>query len=328
MQPQYCGSCWAFGTTSSLSDRLKIRNGAKGPDTILSPQVLVNCGGGGSCEGGDPGGVYYYVEKHGLPDETCQNYEAVDGKCKPFGVCENCAPGTPPEPFLPGTCTAVAAYTKYSVSEFGHVHGGADRDAAGNFLHNADKIKAHLYKDGPLSCGIHVTDKFEKYTGGIFSQSWVVPIPNHELALVGWGKDADSGEEYWIGRNSAFACGREEARRTDWGHRLGHVLGHPGLLQDQDAPLQPGRRMGLLVRHPGRRPDPGRRARGGGGARGPAPLPRPGQPGPAAGGGGRGVDPRRVPRAAVRPGDDARRVGHPRRERDLVRVDQPQPAHP
>ena len=162
MQPQYCGSCWAFGTTSSLSDRLKIRNGAKGPDTILSPQVLVNCNGGGSCEGGDPGGVYYYVEKHGLPDETCQNYEAVDGKCKPFGVCENCAPGTPPEPFLPGTCTAVADYTKYSVSEYGHVHGGADRDAAGNFLHNADKIKAHLYKDGPLSCGIHVTDKFEK----------------------------------------------------------------------------------------------------------------------------------------------------------------------
>ena len=166
MQPQYCGSCWAFGTTSSLSDRLKIRNGAKGPDTILSPQVLVNCNGGGSCEGGDPGGVYYYVEKHGLPDETCQNYEAVDGKCKPFGVCENCAPGTPPEPFLPGTCTAVAAYTKYSVSEYGYVHGGADRDAAGNFLHNADKIKAHLYKDGPLSCGIHVTDKFEKVSTG------------------------------------------------------------------------------------------------------------------------------------------------------------------
>ena len=225
MQPQYCGSCWAFGTTSSLSDRLKIRNGAKGPDTILSPQVLVNCGGGGSCEGGDPGGVYYYVEKHGLPDETCQNYEAVDGKCKPFGVCENCTPGTPPEPFLPGTCTAVAAYTKYSVSEYGYVHGGADRDAAGNFLHNADKIKAHLYKDGPLSCGIHVTDKFEKYTGGIFSQSWVIPMPNHELALVGWGKDADSGEEYWIGRNSAFACGREEARRTDLEDRLGTQAG-------------------------------------------------------------------------------------------------------
>jgi len=25
---------------------------------------------------------------------------------------------------------------------------------------------------------------------------------NHEIAVVGWGKDATTGVEYWIGRNS------------------------------------------------------------------------------------------------------------------------------
>ena len=25
---------------------------------------------------------------------------------------------------------------------------------------------------------------------------------NHEISVVGWGKDAETGEEYWIGRNS------------------------------------------------------------------------------------------------------------------------------
>lgn len=35
--------------------------------------------------------------RHGLPDETCQNYEAVDGQCLPYGTCENCFPSDGPE---------------------------------------------------------------------------------------------------------------------------------------------------------------------------------------------------------------------------------------
>ena len=42
--------------------------------------------------GGNPGGVYEYIHKNGVPDETCQNYEAIDGKCKPLGICETCSP--------------------------------------------------------------------------------------------------------------------------------------------------------------------------------------------------------------------------------------------
>merc|ERR1711871_515405 len=90
--PQYCGACWAFGTLSSLNDRIKIANKAAWPETILAPQVLINCGGGGSCDGGDVGGVFDYMTEKGLPDETCQNYEATnDGNdCHPLGVCETC----------------------------------------------------------------------------------------------------------------------------------------------------------------------------------------------------------------------------------------------
>ena len=40
-----------------------------------SLQVLINCEGGGDCDGGDPGGVYEYIHSNGIPDETCQNYE-------------------------------------------------------------------------------------------------------------------------------------------------------------------------------------------------------------------------------------------------------------
>ena len=201
--PQYCGSCWAMGTTASLSDRIKIARKATFPETILAPQVLINCRAGGSCEGGDPAQVYEYISTHGIPDETCQAYEARDGKCKPFGVCEDCAPGQPPEPFLPGTCKPVKRYKRWTVSEYGHVHGGLDVDAVGWPVSNADKMKAEISTRGPIACGIHVTDKFyNDYKGGIYAESHLLNIMNHELAVVGYGVDEASGEEYWIGRNS------------------------------------------------------------------------------------------------------------------------------
>ena len=62
-----------MGTTSALSDRLKIASyGAAEPAPILAPQVLINCKGGGSCEGGMPTEVYRYIKDKGIPDETCQ----------------------------------------------------------------------------------------------------------------------------------------------------------------------------------------------------------------------------------------------------------------
>jgi cathepsin X len=86
--PQYCGSCWAQGTTSALSDRISILRNATWPEIDLSPQVLINCHGGGSCMGGNPGSVYEYAHIHGIPDQTCQAYQAKNGRCDPLSICE------------------------------------------------------------------------------------------------------------------------------------------------------------------------------------------------------------------------------------------------
>lgn len=88
------------------------------------------------------------------------------------------------------------------LEQYGHAHGGQDFDAEGVRVSNADKIKAEVYKNGPVACGIHVTEKFEKYQGGIFSERVLFPMPNHILAIVGFGYDKASKTEYWIGRNS------------------------------------------------------------------------------------------------------------------------------
>jgi hypothetical protein len=52
--PIYCGSCWAFAVTSSLSDRIKIKRKAQWPDINLSPQILISCmDNNNGCDGGD-----------------------------------------------------------------------------------------------------------------------------------------------------------------------------------------------------------------------------------------------------------------------------------
>jgi len=177
--PVYCGSCWAHGTTSALGDRINIARKNAWPAIHPAPQVLINCNGGGSCEGGDPSGVYEYAHQKGIPDETCQNYEAKDGRCNPLGVCRTCSPGA--------NCSAVTTYEKWYVGDYGGVSG-------------ADKMKAEIYQRGPIGCGIDATDAFEGYTGGVYSQKQIFPMINHEISVVGWG--VDNGVEYWIGRNS------------------------------------------------------------------------------------------------------------------------------
>ena len=64
-------------------------------------------------------------------------------------------------------------------------------------------MKAELFANGPISCGIHATDNFElHYDGGIYSEDLgKYFLLNHEISVTGYGV-TDDGQEYWIGRNS------------------------------------------------------------------------------------------------------------------------------
>jgi len=177
--PVYCGSCWAHAAMSSIADRIKIQTKGLQRDVIPSIQALINCGNAGTCNGGDSNAANAWVYTNGIPDVTCQQYQAINMDCSAINTCMNCDPNT--------GCYAMTNYTSLTISEYGSVSGD-------------ENIMSEIYARGPVSAYINA-NCIETYTGGINMYDTCNPREtNHAIELNGWG--TENGVDYWIARNS------------------------------------------------------------------------------------------------------------------------------
>jgi cathepsin X len=174
-----CGVCWGMASTSVMADRMNIKMKKNSLDNFLSVQNILDCSDAGSCDGGDDIQVYNYVMKNGVPAETCNVWTSESKECRKSMDCYTC--------HYNGTCSPIINYNRFFIESYDMIKG-------------KDNIKYEIYRRGPISCSMEVTDNFDNYQSGIYSEYKDNIKPNHVVSIIGWGQE--EGKEYWIVRNS------------------------------------------------------------------------------------------------------------------------------
>lgn len=162
-----CGSCYAFASISVLESHHFIKTGKL---FDLSEQEAMDCSSGNDgCFGGVENLVFNYVIQNGIGLSKDYPYESKDGKCR-------------------------SSYAPRSeVKLFGFA-----------ITVTQDEIKRAIVEYGPVIVGLNFIPKtFRFYKQGIYDDSDCTDKEtNHAVVAVGFGKDEESGLDYFILRNS------------------------------------------------------------------------------------------------------------------------------
>jgi len=203
-----CGSCWAFGASEAMSDRVCIASKGKFHGDLSAEDILSCCGFicGSGCNGGWPKMAWNYFKRHGVV--TGGLYGDEKSGCLPYLIkpCEHhtTGPRGPCEgdshtPKCTKTCTKSSGLNwksdkHYAVSSYR--------------VENDEKtIMKEIFENGPVEAAIEVYEDFAAYKGGVYHHTTGKFLGGHAIRLVGWG-ETDQGEKYWVLANSW---------NTDWG---------------------------------------------------------------------------------------------------------------
>lgn len=192
-----CGSCWAFASMNSLSDRYCIAKAKQGTHEekffavgdVLSCCSYCNGGSGNGCYGGIPVYAFYFASTTGVTEG--ETFAGTNGFCKPYFL-----ELTGSRPMQPPSCTSACtnpstsvAYqsTKFKTSSFTYGKGEAQMIAA-------------LNNFGSLSVTFLVYSDFYVYRSGIYSHVSGQMLGGHAVRLIGYGEE--NGVKFWLLANS------------------------------------------------------------------------------------------------------------------------------
>lgn len=177
-----CGSCYAFATAAFFEWSLCKQTGKQ---VKLSEQYVIDCGPEtklkfdlDGCSGGSAEGVAEFLAKHGAELSQAYPYVGSEGKC-PYDT------------------------DAQSADHMGHLRLG-QRAASGVKVNITDWD--YFLRYAPIIVGVATTRDFREYGGGVHvardccAGKTKEQCAGHGMLLVGHG--TDSGEHYWLMRNS------------------------------------------------------------------------------------------------------------------------------
>eukprot|EP01082_Thalassiosira_pseudonana_P002790 g3613.t1 g3613 contig12:2420756-2422205(-) len=173
-----CGSCWAFAATAAVESHLAI---ATGEDPIVLSEMNLlecspnpdHCGGKGKCDGATPELAWNYVadmtanKKGGMFNLNDVPYNGENEKCQ--GLIDNQTP-----------VVGIQGWTLLPSNDY-------------KATMNA------VAKVGPVVLAVAASD-WSLYESGVFESK--ESTVNHAVFLVGYGTDEETGEDYYLIRNS------------------------------------------------------------------------------------------------------------------------------
>jgi len=177
-----CGSCYAFSSMGMLEARVKLKT-RNANNYVFSTQDVVSCSLlSQGCEGGFPYLVAgRYGKDYGVVEELCNPYKGKDEL----------------------SCTTKECLRHYtaSYSYVGGYYGACTEEG----------MKRALVENGPLSVSFEVYKDFTMYKSGVYHHTGLLQghpgfrpfeLTNHAVLLVGYGRDAGTGEDFWTIKNS------------------------------------------------------------------------------------------------------------------------------
>lgn len=215
-----CGSCWAFGATTPMSDRLCIHSNGTIQDLLSARDLMTCCRDclgdvtAGGCEGGYSHEAYHYWMTEGIVSGMKNSltlnflffswdlYRYLSGDnygtelgCQPYPIPIN----------LHHRAVHVVAPTCERACTNAHVRGyDADKYRAKEVYRlppmNEDAMRWEIMTNGPVTAGYDVYEDFPLYMNGVYVKTSETQLGGHDVTILGWGEQ--NGVKYWMIKNS------------------------------------------------------------------------------------------------------------------------------
>eukprot|EP00088_Acartia_fossae_P034356 TRINITY_DN3527_c0_g1_i4.p1 TRINITY_DN3527_c0_g1~~TRINITY_DN3527_c0_g1_i4.p1 ORF type:complete len:267 (+),score=54.65 TRINITY_DN3527_c0_g1_i4:2-802(+) len=195
-----CGSCWAFGAATAMSDRICIHSQGKHHVHVSTENLLSCCWSCGfGCNGGFPGAAWSYWKRQGIVSGG--TYDSHQG-CQPYQIkpCEHHVNGTRgpcEEGGKTPKCHQYCENKNYLVSYKSDLSYGA---TSYSIKRDEKQIQQELINNGPVEAAFTVFEDFPNYKTGVYQHVSGKPLGGHAIRILGWGVEA--GTPYWLVANS------------------------------------------------------------------------------------------------------------------------------